>query len=164
MPTPPGPDPDHGAGPGHPGGLGCCGGRGPGSRYAAPPLELDDWHTIHQLEQTAAATAGPTHWPSLDEEDLAAALEDLRVWVDQLVDRFALDVRTVPPCWDRHNAMVEALAALRDYERGCYTDTAPPSGGVDFIRALREITLYLRDTGAQTQCSVREHRPDLTRQ
>jgi hypothetical protein len=32
--------------------------------------------------------------------------------------------------------MVEALAALRDYERGCYTDAASPTAAVDFIRAL----------------------------
>ncbi|WP_137123517.1 hypothetical protein [Segeticoccus rhizosphaerae] len=59
--------------------------------------------------------------------------------------------------------MVEALAALRDYERGCYTDAASPTAAVDFIRALREITLYLRDAAAQTQCSAREHRSDLQR-
>jgi hypothetical protein len=120
----------------------------------------DGWPTDDDLEQAAAAAAAPTHWPALGDEELIQAVGDLRVWVDRLVERFALDVRTVPPCWDRHNTMVEALSALRDYERGCYAETASPSGGVDFIRALREISQFLREAAAQTQCSAREHRPD----
>ncbi len=133
------------------------------SGYAAPQLDLEGWPAVDELERAAAAVAGPTHWPSLDQDDLQAALHDLRGWVEQLIDRFALDVRTIPPCWDRHNGMVEALTALRDYERGCYTDTASPTAAVDFIRALREITHFLKEAAALTQCSAREHRADPQR-
>lgn len=62
---------------------------------------------------------GPVHVPSLSESEFEALLTDLRIWVAGLVRRFALDVRTIPPCWERHNAMVETLTALRDAERGC---------------------------------------------
>jgi hypothetical protein len=128
-----------------------------------PPVGPDGWPAGDRLEQALAKLAPPTHWPSLEEADLAPALDGLGRWVDQLIDRFALDVRTVPPCWHQHNAMVEALSALRDHERGCFADTASPTAAVDFIRAVREITQYLRETAAQTQCSAREHRADLGR-
>jgi hypothetical protein len=41
---------------------------------------------------------------------------DLRDWVDHLVDRFGLETRVIPPCWYRHNTVVEALSALRDHQ------------------------------------------------
>ncbi|MFC6706834.1 hypothetical protein [Flexivirga alba] len=87
-------------------------------------------------------------------------LEDLRGWVTQLIDRYTLDLRTIPPCWDRHNAIVEALAALRDCERGCYDLDATPSSGIDWLRALSDVTAYLREQTARTGCAATEHRRD----
>ena len=100
------------------------------------------------------------HWPSVLPEDAAEAWTDLRLWVEQLVDRYALDARTVPPCWFRHNGHVEALAALRDAERACFEPTAPSTGGMDWFRALWEIEHRLLEWSARTQCSAHEHRPD----
>ena len=113
-------------------------------------------------DPAAAATSpsGPVHWPSLLPEDADQAWADLRTWVAQLVDRYALDARTVPPCWFRHNGHVEALVALRDAERACFGPGAPASGGMDWFRALYEIEHRLIEWSARTQCSVHEHRPD----
>jgi len=96
--------------------------------------------------------------PSLSAPEYDALLTDLRIWVDGLTARFALDARTVPPCWERHNAMVETLAALRDAERGYFVDRPPATAGMEWIRAVRESTVYLRDHVAITQCSAHEHR------
>lgn len=104
---------------------------------------------------------GPVHVPSLSEGEYEALLTDLRIWVDGLIARFALDVRTIPPCWERHNAMVETLAALRDAERGCFVDRPPATAGVEWIRALRDSAIALRDHTAITQCSAHEHREPL---
>lgn len=112
------------------------------------------------FEMLFTHTAGPTHWPSIPPHQLPQAWEDLREWVEALVDRFALDVRTVPPCWSQHNAMVEALSALRDHERASYSEKAPPTAAVDWFRALREIEYQLSAIAARTQCSVNDHRPD----
>lgn len=101
---------------------------------------------------------GPVHVPSLSDTEYEALLTDLRLWVNGLIARFALDVRTIPPCWERHNAMVETLAALRDAERGCFVDRPPATAGVDWIRAVRESTTYLRDQASNTQCSAQQHR------
>ena len=69
--------------------------------------------------------SGPTHWPSLLPDDARQAWADLRDWVEHLVDRFGLETRAVPPCWYRHNTLVEALAALRDHERICFGPMLP---------------------------------------
>lgn len=98
------------------------------------------------------------HVPSLNDDQRDALLNDLREWVAQLVDRFAIEIRVIPPCWERHNGMVEALAALRDHERASYSLTASPTDAVDWFRAYREIEARLRDLAALTQCSVQEHR------
>ena len=85
--------------------------------------------------------SGPTHWPSLLPDDAPQAWADLRDWVEALVDRFGLETRIVPPCWYRHNTLVEALTALRDHERICFAPNASPTGAVDWFRALLRIRL-----------------------
>ena len=107
--------------------------------------------------------SGSTHWPSLLPDDARQAWADLRDWVEALVDRFALETRVVPPCWYRHNTLVEALSALRDHERICFAPSASPTAAVDWFRALREIEHRLSEACARTQCSVNEHRPDPPR-
>jgi hypothetical protein len=106
---------------------------------------------------------GPTHWPSLLPDDARQAWADLRDWVEHLVDRFGLETRAVPPCWYRHNTIVEALSALRDHERISFAPSASPTAAVDWFRALREIEHRLSEAGARTQCSVNEHRADPPR-
>lgn len=106
---------------------------------------------------------GPTHWPTLPSRVAEGAWTQLREWVEQLVDRFALDTRTVPPCWFRHNGIVEVLSALRDHEQACFAPDAPSSAGIDWFRALREAEYRLVDCAGRTQCSALEHRPDPNR-
>lgn len=114
-------------------------------------------------ERGAAQAGGPVHWPSLPAEVAEQAWVELRVWVEDLVDRFALDVRTVPPCWFRHPGIVAALSALRDHERASFTPDASAAAAVDWFRALREVEYRLGEWAARTQCSVREHRDDPAR-
>ena len=106
---------------------------------------------------------GPTHWPSLLPDEARQAWADLREWVERLVDRFGLETRVVPPCWYRHNTLVEPLSALRDHERISFAPNASPTAAVDWFRALREIEHRLSESCARTQCSVNEHRPDPLR-
>ncbi|MBE3074606.1 MAG: hypothetical protein IMZ75_06620, partial [Actinobacteria bacterium] len=77
---------------------------------------------VDPFEKAFGQLAGPVHWPSLTESELPQALADLREWVEQLVDRFAIEVRVIPPCWYQHHGMVEALSALRDHERMSFSD------------------------------------------
>jgi len=115
--------------------------------------EIDEEVTLEEQE----ATGGPLHWPTLEGEDLAQAQVDLTVWVEALVDRFELQTKTVPRCWNRHNNLIEALQALRDFERGSFCEGANPTQGVDFLRALRDVVEivgeWVRDSGCtSTHC------------
>lgn len=101
---------------------------------------------------------GPLHVPSLTAGERDAIMPDLHVWVDRLVDRFTLDTRAVPPCWEQHNALVEVLSALRDHERGSYAADADPRSAIDWLRAFREVRGLLTDLAAVTQCSAHQHR------
>ena len=118
---------------------------------------------VDPFEKAFGQLAGPVHWPSLTETERPLAIADLRDWVEQLVDRFAIEVRVIPPCWYRHNGMVEALSALRDHERISFSEHGSPTGAVDWSRAFREIETRLTDFAARTQCSVQEHRTDSAR-
>jgi hypothetical protein len=101
----------------------------------------------------------PIHWPSLLATESRAQWEDLRAWVEQFVDRFTIDTRTIPPCWYRHNAMVETLAALRDHERGSYGESTSKTAAVEWLRAVRDIESLLRELASRTGCTAAEHRP-----
>ena len=51
-------------------------------------------------------------WPTLSDQELEDAIAELGEWVAWLILRYALDHRTVPPCWAAHGALVEELSAL----------------------------------------------------
>jgi len=100
----------------------------------------------------------PLYWPEIAADDAGAEWEDLRFWVTRLVARFDLDVRTLPVCWYEHNAHVEALVALRDHERACYSAHAPATAGIEWHRALRDVEQRLREWTARSGC-LSVHRP-----
>ncbi len=110
------------------------------------------------MDTFAVQVPGPLHVPSLSDLEHDALLTGLRLWVAQLVDRFHIHTRVIPPCWERHNGMVEALQALRDLERDCYSEKASPSAAVDWFRGFREIEARLIELAAITTCTPREHR------
>ena len=94
------------------------------------PLAFD----TDAIEQAFGRLAGPTHLPSLTSRERQRFIaEQLTPWVEQLVTRFDLDIRVVPPYWARHNGMVEALSALRDHERACYSETAAPTAALGLV-------------------------------
>jgi hypothetical protein len=110
--------------------------------------------TFGQLER-------PVHLPTLSRQDREREMAVLRAWVAELVRRFCIEPRAIPPCWEKHNGMVEALLALRDHERACYAQTAAPTAAVEWLRALQEVTHFLIGLNAMTQCTVHEHREPI---
>jgi hypothetical protein len=103
--------------------------------------------------------AGPLFWPALNADDAAEQWSELRTWVERLLGRFEhLDHHVIPLCWWQHSGHVEALVALRDHERMSYSDQSPPSAGVEWHRAFREIEARLREWTAQLACGA-QHAP-----
>jgi len=123
------------------------------------PLPIDEELYRRALGQLD----GPIHWPSLTADERAVRSDELRDWVERLVARFDIDVRVIPPCWQRHDGMIESLSALRDHERASYADTASPTAAVDWLRALREVELRLHELASKTQCTAQAHRDSVLR-
>lgn len=96
-------------------------------------------------------TDPPLYWPSLTAAEAAAEWPALYDWVALLQHRFRGMVR-LPPCWYRHNDLVEALSALRDHERISYSDDAAPTAAVAWHTAFRDIESRLRGWIAELRC------------
>jgi hypothetical protein len=117
-------------------------------------MSFDD----HQQPDAFDQLDGPVHLPSMTAPERERVMGQLREWVPRLVRRFAIEPRVIPPCWEQHNGMVEALFALKDHERVSYAETAPPSAPAEWFRAFSEIEARLSSIGALTQCTFHEHR------
>jgi hypothetical protein len=107
------------------------------------------------LGELADAFGAPLFWPDLPAERAGEEWHALAGWMARLAARFDWDTHVIPVCWWRHNHLVEALAALRDHERGCYAPTAPPTAAVEFHRALRDIETRLKTWVADLRCDAR---------
>lgn len=62
-------------------------------------------------------TSGPLgatiiNWRTLRDNDARAAWEALRAWNEWFTDRYRIPESTVPPCWYKHEHLVEELSAL----------------------------------------------------
>lgn len=110
--------------------------------------------------RTSPASARPLFWPAITRTDAKREWDELRIWVEDYINRFAIDSRTIPSCWYRHNPMVEALAALRDHEQASYEYPTSKTAGVDFIHAASYIATVLREHAARTGCGASGHRAD----
>jgi hypothetical protein len=108
----------------------------------------------------AETTPRPISWPALTPEEATEEWPALRQWVEQLVHRFP-NITRLPDCWWRHNDLVEALSALRDYEHACFATTAPAAGPVEWQRALRDIEARIEVWTKRFTCTVpgRGHDP-----
>lgn len=101
----------------------------------------------------------PTSWPGLTDEEAPKEWERLRCWVEALRDRFPNIVR-LPECWWRHNDLVEALSALRDFEHGCFAPTAQPTAPVEWHRALRDMEARMDVWIRRFTCTVSDRGHD----
>ena len=110
-----------------------------------------------QLTQEAFPPV-PLCWPALTEEEREEQLDALADWTRWLVDRYALDHRTVPPCWSQHGALLEELSALRTAWLTAYavtsTGDAPLEWHAHFAAARQRLAEWVSRIG----CRSGEHR------
>jgi len=119
-----------------------------------PPSRLSELASLFGDNESADVDEldGPVHWPSLSADLTAAEWESLRIWVAQFLRRFPTQTR-IPECWWQHNELVEALAALRDYERACFVSTAPATAAVEWHRAFRDMESRWENWIKRFRCS-----------
>jgi hypothetical protein len=95
----------------------------------------------------------PIFWPALSAEEAREEWDELRAWVNLLRARFP-NLTRIPECWWRHNDLVELLVALRDYERACFSPTAPATAGIEWHRALRDMEIRMELWVKKLACGV----------
>ncbi|MCB2177843.1 MAG: hypothetical protein KQH57_18690 [Actinomycetales bacterium] len=101
---------------------------------------------------------GPITWAFLTAEQETEQIKELRLWVEWLVWRFALDHRTIPECWAQHGAIVEELSALYTAWQDAYTHSAEAEAPLQWMLQFALARQRLRDWIAVTGCRSGEHR------
>jgi hypothetical protein len=118
--------------------------------------ELDEKRPAGAPAVPTVAEAGPpVFWPKVTGLEATARWTELSEWVEVLRDTYEdVDLHVVPLCWYRHPAIVRALQALKDHERGSYAAGSPPLAGTDWHRAYRDITNLLRHFVSRLKCEA----------
>ena len=101
---------------------------------------------------------------TLDADTAQAAWDDLRVFVDWLVDRYALDHKTVPPCWYRHGALVDELTALWGAWETAYWPYASAADAAGWMQVFANTRMRLNEWAGRRGCRPDDHRPDRPRE
>lgn len=99
-------------------------------------------------------------WIGLTDEQIEEELEELSNWVSWAVERYALDRRVVPECWDSHGALIEELSALRTAWVAAYCITGRAEAPLEWHQAFESARQRLADWASRTGCRPGEHRPD----
>ena len=113
-----------------------------------------------RLETGRVAARPDSSWQKMPVTEAADAWAALSTWVDDLVDRYALD-ETIPACWYAHGAMVEELHALHVAWLAAYTGrgTAPTVDRAVWHELLDRTLTRLREWDRHG-CTGGTHRPD----
>lgn len=104
----------------------------------------------------------PVCWPVLTASESQEQLDALTDWTRWLADRYALDHRTVPPCWSRHGALLEELSALRTAWLTAYAVTSAGDAPLDWHAHFAAARQRLADWVSRTGCRSGEHRQDAS--
>jgi hypothetical protein len=113
------------------------------------------------LDEYSGHMDGPIDWSRTDPAVPSEEWDELRNWVQWLVNRYALDCRVVPPCWYLHPSVVDVLSALRDHHRSSFDLLGLTTGPADWHLAFRHLESRLREWASRTGCARDAHRPDV---
>ena len=115
---------------------------------------------LTRTDTARPATAPHTSWQKMPVADAAKAWTALTEWVDELVDRYALD-ETIPACWYAHGAMVEELHALHVAWLAAYAtrSTVPTPDRAGWHELLDRVLIRIRGWDRHG-CTGGTHRPD----
>ena len=100
----------------------------------------------------------PLCWLALDDQERATHLRALGQWIGWLGDCYCLDHRIIPPCWEKHGALLEELSALWTAWRTAYATTSSGNAPLDWHAQFAASRQRLTDWVAKTGCRNGEHR------
>ena len=103
----------------------------------------------------------PTLWAALQGRELAAHRERLRTFAAwrERVSGWSLGV--LPPCWEQHPAMVEALSALLDSFDSEMNASQPAGAAMTYLANVRMVGEYLRSLTTESGCGKTHVEPSV---
>ena len=101
----------------------------------------------------------PVDWWKLDRLERAETLSTLAEFVPELVRRFVLTDAVVPPCWYRHESLIQELLGLFQLrQQANFLETAPATAPNDFhLQMFMYWVPRMRTHVAVTSCNAAEH-------
>ncbi|WP_336652984.1 MULTISPECIES: hypothetical protein [unclassified Leucobacter] len=100
----------------------------------------------------------PINWWRLDAEERTEILEVLVSWVPELCRRYGLTDAIIPPCWYRHEPLIQELLAFYQYRNQMqFLESAPPNAPLDVHYQLQLLLGRLRSWVSQSGCNAAEH-------
>lgn len=97
---------------------------------------------------------------TLDAATAQTQWQALREWVEWLVTRYALDHKTVPPCWYLHGAVVDELTALWGAWQLAYWPLGSSGDPVNWMQIFANTRMRLGEWCGRRGCRDGDHRPD----
>lgn len=103
----------------------------------------------------------PINWWKLDQDERKETLETLTLFVPELARRYALSDAVIPPCWYRHEALIQELLALYQYRnQNQFLNTSPATAPKEWHYELQIAMMRLRSWVTVTGCNIGEHYED----
>lgn len=96
--------------------------------------------------------ASPVNWWKLDATERVETLAIVSTFATELVQRYGIRTSMIPPCWFKHDALVQELLAMFQYRnQQQYIDVAPPGAPHEwhyqFQSAMHRLLFWTAITG-----------------
>lgn len=101
----------------------------------------------------------PVNWWALTRSERVETLEVVSMFTTELVRRYALSSAVIPPCWFKHESLVQELLALFQYRnQQQFMEIAPPGAPLEFHVQLQVTIHRLTKWTAVSSCTEQVHR------
>lgn len=120
------------------------------------PSEYRDAEPV--MPKQAGSLAPPVNWWLASEEEKALHLARLTNFTLRLVASYKLGVEIVPPCWHRHDELVQELLALLQYRNDQqFIPDQAPGAAIDFHEKFALWRERMRRWVSEAGCKGNEH-------
>jgi len=100
----------------------------------------------------------PVDWWRLSQAQRNAHIASLWDFTRQLVRSYRFPTPIVPPCWFRHDELIQELLALKGYREEQFANPSP-SAAFDFHGQLQLWITRMRSWVLETGCTGNQHVP-----
>lgn len=124
--------------------------------YSEPPLS--DYGFEDPIAPPLPALTPPVNWWLLSDAEKAIHLARVTNFTLRLVVSYHLGTEIVPPCWHRHDEMIQELLALNQYRNDQqFIPEQAPGAAIDFHEKFAAWRERMRRWVAEAGCKGNDH-------